>query len=96
MTALVATTELLVQHRLGSATVTALRHPGLRVEEGESVAVMGASGSGKSTLLGLVAGLAVPTRGEVRLAGTSLSTLDDLGRAGLRRRLVGMVYQADN
>lgn len=61
---------------------------------GESVAVLGASGSGKSTLLGLLAGLDVPTGGKVLLDGTDLFALDEDGRAALRGRMVGFVFQS--
>ena len=66
----------------------------LAVAEGESVAIIGASGSGKSTLLGLLAGLDTPTTGRVALAGTELGELDEDGRARLRGRFVGFVFQS--
>ncbi len=65
----------------------------LQIGYGESVAVVGASGSGKSTLLGLLAGLDLPTSGNVTLGGTDLNQLDEDGRAGLRARWVGFVFQ---
>jgi len=68
----------------------------LEVMPGEAVAVVGASGSGKSTLLGLLAGLDTPTRGSVRIDGVDLFGLDEDGRAALRARLVGFVFQAFN
>ncbi|WP_251865539.1 ABC transporter ATP-binding protein [Achromobacter sp. Marseille-Q4962] len=64
------------------------------VEAGSAVAITGSSGSGKSTLLGLLAGLDVPSAGSVRLAGRDLFSLDEDGRAALRARHVGFVFQS--
>jgi len=64
------------------------------IHAGEAVAVVGASGSGKSTLLGLLAGLDLPTHGRVELGGTDLSALDEDGRAALRGRMVGFIFQS--
>jgi putative ABC transport system ATP-binding protein len=61
---------------------------------GEAVAIVGASGSGKSTLLGLLAGLDSPSHGRVLLDGHDLSVLDEDGRAALRARLLGFVFQS--
>jgi putative ABC transport system ATP-binding protein len=66
----------------------------MTVHEGESVAIVGASGSGKTTLLGLLAGLDLPSRGDIALAGSTLGTLDEEARAQLRAREVGFVFQS--
>lgn len=64
------------------------------VSRGEAVAVVGASGSGKSTLLGLMAGLDNPSEGKVLINGEDLFALNEDGRAKLRGRLVGFVFQS--
>lgn len=66
----------------------------LHVSQAESVAITGISGSGKTTLLGLLAGLDVPSSGEVRLLDQNLSTLDEDQRAALRLGKVGFVFQS--
>ena len=71
-----------------------LKDISLKVMPGEAVAIVGASGSGKSTLLGLLAGLDTPSSGAVRLDGADLFGLDEDGRAALRARLLGFVFQS--
>lgn len=66
----------------------------LAVRAGEAVAIVGVSGSGKSTLLGLLAGLDAPSRGDVRLGRYALNHLDEDGRARVRSKLVGFVFQS--
>jgi putative ABC transport system ATP-binding protein len=65
-----------------------------QIEQGESVASIGASGSGKSTLLSLLAGLDLPSTGQINLMGQSLNLLDEDGRARLRGQFVGFVFQS--
>ncbi len=78
----------------GSAQLIILDSVSFDIEEGETVAVVGASGSGKTTLLGLLAGLDLPTSGSVQLAGRDLASLDEDGRAALRGEAVGFVFQS--
>ncbi len=65
----------------------------LKVNAGETVAIIGASGAGKSTLLHLLGGLDVPTAGEVFVTGQRMSTLSDTARGLLRNQALGFVYQ---
>ncbi|MGD8231828.1 ABC transporter ATP-binding protein [Vibrio sp. TRT 1302] len=74
--------------------LTILEGVNLDIKEGESVAIVGTSGAGKSTLMTLLAGLDIPTSGEVNLLGQSLHTLDDEARAAIRSESVGFVFQS--
>jgi putative ABC transport system ATP-binding protein len=74
--------------------LTILDDVSLAVAAGETVAVVGASGAGKSTLLALLAGLDEPSAGSVWLEGVELSALDEDGRAEMRARHVGFVFQS--
>ena len=64
------------------------------LKQGESLAIVGVSGSGKSTLLGLLAGLDVASYGRVLLDSIDLNTLNEDGRARLRNKRVGFVFQS--
>ncbi|HZF29646.1 MAG TPA: ABC transporter ATP-binding protein [Gammaproteobacteria bacterium] len=74
--------------------LTILDRVSFDVNRGETAAIVGPSGAGKSTLLALLAGLDEPTSGHVWLNGTELTALDEDGRAGLRSREVGFVFQS--
>jgi putative ABC transport system ATP-binding protein len=80
----------------GAAAVQALDHVSLRIEEGDFVAIMGPSGSGKSTAMNILGCLDVPTSGRYSFMGLDVGRLDTTGRALLRRRFLGFVFQGFN
>lgn len=79
---------------MANQTLTILHQIDIEVLQGQSIAIVGESGSGKSTLLGLLAGLDVPSSGQITLAGQNLHALSEDDRASVRARQVGFVFQA--
>ena len=88
--------SVVVEYLTPVGAVRALDRLSLALDGGSSVAITGPSGSGKSTLLGLLAGLARPTAGAVRLGGQEISMLSEGGSRDYRRHHIGYVYQANN
>ena len=80
--------------QLTESELTILQDIDLTINQGATVAIVGASGSGKSTLLGILAGLDQASSGEVYLAGHPLHKLSEDERAELRARSVGFVFQS--
>jgi len=76
------------------ARLTILSGLQLAVPQRETLAILGASGSGKSTLLGLLAGLDTPSDGKVLINARDIGLLDEDGRAALRGRSMGFVFQS--
>ncbi len=83
-------------YRRGDISVPVLKGLDLEVRRGEWVACTGRSGSGKSTLLNVLGLLDSADAGTYVLAGHDVSDLDDIGRAQLRNRLLGFVFQLHN
>ena len=79
---------------VGKEQLTILDQMQLQVKSGESLAIVGASGSGKSTLLGMLAGLDLPSEGEIFIAGQALHLMDEEQRAKLRSEKIGFVFQS--
>ncbi len=92
--ALLSARHLSKQVSSPDGVLTILDDVSLAIRPGESAAIVGPSGSGKSTLLGLLAGLDVPSSGEVWLDGEPFSSLDEDARAMRRAREIGFVFQS--
>lgn len=89
----VAAREVTRDYRQGRTRVRALRGATVTVGRRDFLAVTGPSGSGKSTLLHLLAGVDLPTSGQVVFLGRDLATLSVEARASLRLHEVGLVFQ---
>lgn len=79
--------------KLERGTIHVLRGIDLSIAPGEFVALRGRSGAGKTTLLNILVGLDDPTRGRVSVLGQDLARLNEAGRAALRRKMVGLLFQ---
>ncbi len=77
-----------------SEELTILHDVSLKVQAGESIAIVGTSGAGKSTLMTLLAGLDTPTSGSIEIMGNLISNMDDEQRAEIRSRSIGFVFQS--
>ncbi len=75
-------------------TLRILDQINLSVADGETIAIVGPSGSGKSTLLGILAGLDLPSEGTESLNGKNITEMDEEGRAAVRAKDVGFVFQS--
>ncbi|HEV2028947.1 MAG TPA: ABC transporter ATP-binding protein [Candidatus Dormibacteraeota bacterium] len=83
-------------YKEGTTETVALRGASMELPRGHTTSLVGPSGSGKSTLLSLVAGLALPSAGQVVVDGTDISRLGESERAQLRAERIGVVFQSGN
>lgn len=79
--------------RAADHELTILNDVSLSVSAGQSLAIVGPSGAGKSTLLGLLAGLDTPSEGQIWLADSEITDMNEEGRAAVRAEFVGFVFQ---
>jgi putative ABC transport system ATP-binding protein len=94
--ALVELRDVFMIYKEGGTETVALRGATMELPRGRMTSLVGPSGSGKSTLLSLVAGLALPSAGQVVLEGTDISRLGESERARLRAERIGVVFQSGN
>ena len=94
--ALIRTTDLVKQYRMGDNVVHALAGVSLSIAAGEFVAVMGPSGSGKSTFMNLIGCLDAPTTGDYFLAGENVARMHGDQLAAIRNQRIGFVFQQFN
>ena len=93
---LLTATNVQKTYQTADGPFAVLRGVDLSLAGGETLALTGESGSGKSTLLHLIGGLDVPDAGQIVIDGTDIASLDDAGRAAMRRGVVGVVFQQFN
>jgi putative ABC transport system ATP-binding protein len=88
--------DLFKIYREGSTETVALRGANMELPRGRLTTLIGPSGSGKSTLLSLIAGMALPSAGQVVVDGKDISRLDEPERARMRAATMGLVFQSGN
>jgi len=88
--------DLTKTYREGDAERAVLRGVSATIARGELAVLVGRSGSGKSTVLNLIAGIDLPTAGEVVIDGRMITRLTERARTLYRRRHIGFVFQAFN
>lgn len=83
-------------YHLGDQVIRALNQVSLEVKKGEFIAIMGPSGSGKSTFLQVASMLAHPSSGKIYLNDKNVTDYDEVGRAHLRNKEIGFIFQSFN
>jgi putative ABC transport system ATP-binding protein len=94
--ALVAVRDVFKIYKEGLIETVALRGASLELARGRLTSLVGPSGSGKSTLISLLAGLALPSAGQIVIGGQDITRLDEGERGRLRSERIGLVFQSGN
>ena len=79
---------------LPSGDIDAVKNVSLKIKKGEFIIISGPSGAGKTTLLNMVSGIDLPSSGEVMISGNSIKSFSKNQLNELRRKTIGMVFQA--
>ena len=79
---------------LPSGDIDAVKNVSLKIKKGEFIIISGPSGAGKTTLLNMVSGIDLPSFGEVMISGNSIKSFSKNQLNELRRKTIGMVFQA--
>jgi putative ABC transport system ATP-binding protein len=93
---LISVRDVFKVYREATTETVALRGASLELAPGEFISLMGRSGSGKSTLVSVMAGLTLPTAGQVIVDGRDITRLNEADRAALRAKRIGLVFQSGN
>jgi putative ABC transport system ATP-binding protein len=93
---LISVRDVFKVYREATTETVALRGASLELAPGEFISLMGRSGSGKSTLVSVMAGLTLPTAGQVIVDGRDITRLSEAERAALRAKRIGLVFQSGN
>ena len=80
--------------RLPSGDIEAVKNVNLKIKKGEFIIISGPSGAGKTTLLNMVSGIDFPSNGDVMISGSSITKYSKNQLNKLRRKTIGMVFQA--
>lgn len=86
-------TDIYKSYNHNGNTIDVLKGIDITINQGDTLAVVGASGAGKSTLLNIMGALEQPTRGKVKFQGKNITDFDESGLCSIRNKEIGFVFQ---
>ncbi len=86
-------TDIYKSYKHNGNTIDVLNGINITINEGDTLAIIGASGVGKSTLLNIMGALEHPTGGQVKFRGRNIAEIDESGLCSLRNKEIGFVFQ---